>query len=72
MRRLTSPCEDASTPTHWHRASSSAGLKSYDPRDAHPGRPSGSDSPLVSRAIEYARENSEPYLFNRVNTPFKE
>jgi HD domain len=22
------------------------------------------DSPLVSRAIEYARENSEPYLFN--------
>lgn len=24
------------------------------------------DSPLVSRAIEYARENSEPYLFNHV------
>jgi HD superfamily phosphodiesterase len=24
------------------------------------------DSPLVSRAIEYARENSDPYLFNHV------
>jgi hypothetical protein len=24
------------------------------------------DSPLISRAIEYARENSEPYLFNHV------
>ena len=24
------------------------------------------DSPLVSRAIDYARENSEPYLFNHV------
>jgi hypothetical protein len=24
------------------------------------------DTPLVSRAIEYARENSEPYLFNHV------
>lgn len=24
------------------------------------------DSPLVSRAIEFARENSEPYLFNHV------
>ena len=24
------------------------------------------DTPLVTRAIEYARENSEPYLFNHV------
>ena len=24
------------------------------------------DTPLISRAIEYARENSEPYLFNHV------
>ena len=24
------------------------------------------DTPLISRAIEYAREHSEPYLFNHV------
>jgi len=24
------------------------------------------DSPLISRAIEYARQSSEPYLFNHV------
>jgi hypothetical protein len=64
--------EDATmTPTEQHRMASAPLIdrESIEPRDIATRLIAGilvPDTPLISRAIEYARLHSEPYLFNHV------